>query len=374
LHLVPFHEIAADHFEYLPMVGVALVAGLGFSHLHCCFSMRVLLWAGVFLAALGLSFLVVQRNRDWQNSETLWAATYESAPGSYRANANLGEIYFRQGLEAGIAGGEMVNEGLRLTRNSIELDPSRSVSWGNLGAMYLTLGQHAREAGDLEKAKEYQSLAIEQFQQALELEPKNAFTESNLGNVYKELGNVYEAEGREEDALAARKQAVEVYRRALQTLDRRHEVQIIWLNFGGVFIDAGYYDQATYYLSEFLGAYPDDPRGNYWMGFCLSEEGEYASAIPYLEKAVAGKPTVEAWSQLALSYGNSGQLKKGIEGYTRILRVKPDSSEIHYQLGLLYRKAGESSKAASHLDRALRLEPRGEHAERIRRMLGEGST
>ncbi|MGW8181458.1 MAG: hypothetical protein ACWGQW_22240, partial [bacterium] len=30
LHFVPFHEISADHFEYLPMIGVALVLGLGF--------------------------------------------------------------------------------------------------------------------------------------------------------------------------------------------------------------------------------------------------------------------------------------------------------------------------------------------------------
>jgi tetratricopeptide (TPR) repeat protein len=202
------------------------------------------------------------------------------------------------------------------------------------------------------------------------LEPGNAFTESNLANVYKELGNIYEAEGDGEEALSARKRAADLYARALQTDDRRHEVQMIWLNFGGIFIDAGYYDHATHYLTNFLKAYPLDPRGNYWMGFCLVELGEYEKAIPFLEQAVRGKPTVEAWSILALSYGNAGQIEKAIDGYSRILAATPDSSGIHYQLGLLYRRVGEARKALSHLNRALSLEPDGEHSVHIRRLLG----
>jgi hypothetical protein len=141
LQLLPFHELAADHFEYLPLVGTVLAAGIGFSYLINRFSMPVLLCAGLGFLALGSSILVVHRNRDWRNIETLWEATYRVAPGSYRANANLGQIYFREGLESGATEGGKIDEGLQLTRRSIELDPSRSVSWGNLGAMYLTLGQ-----------------------------------------------------------------------------------------------------------------------------------------------------------------------------------------------------------------------------------------
>jgi tetratricopeptide (TPR) repeat protein len=118
-----------------------------------------------------------------------------------------------------------------------------------------------------------------------------------------------------------------------------------------------------------LKAYPDDPRGNYWMGFCLAEQGHYGEAVPYLEKAVRIRPTLEAWSQLALSYGNSGQLKKGIEGYSRILRVAPNSSETHYQLGLLYKRAGNDRKALDHWTRALSLDPDGEYSEQIQSLV-----
>jgi tetratricopeptide (TPR) repeat protein len=237
--------------------------------------------------------------------------------------------------------------------------------------MYLTLGQQAREKGDLDEAEDSQNEALVQFEKALELEPGNAFTMSNIGNVYKELANVYEAEGDEEGALAARKQAVELYHQALQTEDRRHEVQLIWLNLGGIFIDAGYFGQAIDYLDEFLKAYPQDPRGNYWMGYSLAETGEFQKAVPFLEKAVRAKPTVDAWSQLALSYGYSGQLKKGIDGYTKILSVVPNSIEAHYQIGLLYRKAGNTEMALKHLNRALVLNPDGEHSEHIRSILTE---
>lgn len=373
LHLVPFHEIAADHFEYLPMVGVSLAAGIGFSSLLRKLGMPVLLWTVLGFLLLGCVLLVTERNRDWKSSETLWAATYRDAPESYRANANLGELYFRQGLESNAEGVDKVNRGLELTRKSIQLDPSRSVSWSNLGAMYLTLGRQAREKGELERAENLQAQALEQFQKAQELESENSFaTESNIANVHKELGNIYEAKGRKDEALTVRKRAVELYHHALQTNDRRLEVQIIWMNLGGVFIDAGYYAQATYYLGEFLKAYPDDPRGNYWMGFCLAETKKYEEAVPYLEKAVQARPTLDAWSKLALSYGNSGQLQKGIDGYVRILSAVPDSSEAHFQIGILYEKSGNRQKALEHLNRVLTLEPESKNSEQIRSMLEQG--
>jgi tetratricopeptide (TPR) repeat protein len=371
LHLVPFHELAADHFEYIPMIGPSLAVGIGFSSLLQRFSMRLLLWAGLVGVVLGSSVLVVERNREWKNGETLWEATYRDAPGSYRANANLGEIYFRRGLSAGQAGKAEVEEGLKLTRRSIELDPTRAVSWGNLGAMYYSLGRRHGEAGETQLDREYQIKAVTQFEKAAELEPDNPFTKSNLANAYKELGNIYEDEGDAKRALEMRKQAVELYKRALETEDRRKEVQAIWLGYGGVFIDAGYHDQAIDYLAEYLKAFPDDSRGNYWMGYCLGEERKYQEALPYLEQAVRGKPTIDAWSRLAWSYGKSGQLKKGIDGYTRILSVAPNSSEAHYQIGLLYRKAGNTEKVLDHLNRALALDPDGEHSRHIRSILAE---
>jgi tetratricopeptide (TPR) repeat protein len=371
LQLVPFHELAADHFEYLPLVGFASVLAAGFSALLKRFTMQLLVWAALVLLIFVLSVRVLDRNKVWKNSETLWEATYLDAPGSYRANTNLGEIYFRRGLEgASIRGGE-VEKGLQMTERSIELDPSRAVSWGNLGAMNYTLGQRYREAGDLTRAKSRQDQAVANFEKALSLEPEDPFTQGNLANAYKELGNVYEAEGEFEKALEARQQAVKLYAAALDTQDRRQLVQAIWLGYGGVFIDAGYYDQAIGYLAQYLKAYPDNPTGNYWMGFCHAEIQSYDKAIYYLEKAVRGRPTAESWGKLAFSYDKVGRFDKALKSYQAALRLQPNSSEVHYQVGILYRRLGDEAKARTHLNQALKLDPMAERSVSIKRLLEE---
>ena len=369
LQFVPFHELAADHFGYLPLVGFACVAAVGFSSLLNRFSMQLLVWATLVLVVVVFSLRVLDRNRDWKSSETLWEATYRDAPGSYRANTNLGEIYFRRGLEGALARSDDVQKGLQMTERSIELDPSRAVSWGNLGAMNYTLGQRYREAGDLVRARSHQDRAVAHFEQASRLEPENPFTQGNLANAYKELGNIYEAEENPDKALEARKQAVEIYSKALDTKDRRHLVQAIWLGYGGVFIDAGYYDQAINYLRQYLIAYPENPTGNYWMGFCLAETGSYENAIFHLEKAVRGRPGAESWGKLAYSYQKVGELEKAVKSYQAALRVQPNSTEVHYQLGVLYKQLGDEARARTHLTQALNLDPAGERSVSIKRLL-----
>ena len=96
LHFIPFHEIAADHFMYLPMAGVSL--GLAGAALLC----RGLsdFWKKGFavmllLLAVTSGVMTVHRNRVWKDQKTLWETTYAQAPGSYRANANLGQMAFR---------------------------------------------------------------------------------------------------------------------------------------------------------------------------------------------------------------------------------------------------------------------------------------
>jgi tetratricopeptide (TPR) repeat protein len=371
LQVVPFHELAADHFEYVPMVGVVHLGGMALSQLLQSLRRRGLVWGILGLLALGFSIAAVDRNRDWANKQTLWEATYKVAPGSYRANANLGQIYFQQGL-ASASDRDSIEKGLSLTRRSIELDSTRPVSWGNLGAMAGELGKRERLSGNLNGAKEFQHQAIEALEKAAELEPDNPFTLSNIGNAYKELGLIYDEEARVGAALEARLRAVELYQEALEKPDRRPLVQAIWLGYGGVFIDAGLFDQALLYLGNFLRAFPHDPNGNYWMGFCYFQLRDYESAIRYLEKAAQAQPRREVWELLATSYERRSNFIEAIETYLRGLTQSPNSSELHYKLGLLYKRTGESRKAMDHLRVALGLNPKGTFAREIRRILNEG--
>ncbi len=130
LHIIPFHELAADHFLYFPLVGIALCFGVAMFQLRSG-GLAVLSWGLVGLIMVVFATMTVHRNRDWKTPQTLWEATLQAAPGSYRANTNLGLLYHREGQK---------RLGIKLTRKSLELDPSKSISWNNLGTMYYLLG------------------------------------------------------------------------------------------------------------------------------------------------------------------------------------------------------------------------------------------
>lgn len=86
LQIVGFHEIAADHFLYLPMVGIALVFGYLGAQATASRNINILAWA-LLVSVLSLCcVLTVTRSRVWANQMTLWTETYEKTPRSYRAN------------------------------------------------------------------------------------------------------------------------------------------------------------------------------------------------------------------------------------------------------------------------------------------------
>jgi len=360
LQLIPFHEIAADHFLYLPLVGASLVGGIGVSALSTRIQRK---WVGAILGVIVVAFsaLVIARNGDWKNRRTLWEATYTSAPDSYRANVNLGLTYYREGRH---------EEGLKLTMRAAELDPQQPVPLSNLGGFYLTQGMSVRREGNLDEARSLQAKAIQYFSSAIDLNPTNPFTLSNLANSYKELGLILEEEGLPEEALEARMKARDYYEDSLRLPDRRREVQAIWLNYALLVIDAEelgswLYPRAIQYLTNFLAEFPDDPRGNYWMGYSLAKASQYEKAIPHLQKSVRSDPQAETWDLLATCYEALGETQKTIGAFQQALRLSPESAQIHYNLGVLFQRIGESGKAIHHFREALRFDRSGEYTALI---------
>lgn len=360
LQIIPFHELAADHFLYVPLIGAALAVGAGAGRLAHGRGGAVI--ASGLAVAVATAFLIVtyQRNQVWKDRESLWSETLRTAPGSYRANSNLGYVRFQEGF---------YREGIELTRKSIEILPREAVSWSNLGAMYFKLGQEARMRGSIGEGERLQKLAIRHLERATELDPSDPFAVSNLGNAYKELGLIYDQRDDPEQALRLRMEAVSLYRRSLEIGDRRPAIQGVWMNFGGLMIDAGELSQAPYYLERYLAAFPDNPQGNYWMGYCYFEMNEFAKAIPYLEKVVAVEPTVDARDRLARSYEQTGQEREAIDLYQSLLREGRNSVEVLFNLGVLYKKVGDDERGNEFLNQALERAPSGPFAVRIRELL-----
>lgn len=359
LQFIPFHELAADHFMYLPLVGMSLIFGRS-AQVLIEKGMRLPAWGAVGVLTVTFSIITLIRTPVWTNELTLWEATLEQAPESYRANVNLGYLYFEQGR---------VEEGLALTKKSTALMPGEPEPWVNLGTIFYRKGQEARQTGDLEQALEFQRRALENTEKAIEINPYNPFSYNNLANSFKELALISDARGDSSQALQQRIKAVEHYKKALNMGDPRREVQAIWLNLGNLLVDGQHYDQAVFYLSQFLKAYPENSLGNYWMGYCYFEMEDYEKAVPHFEKAVSVQPEMRSWEKLAQSFERLGRDGKAIEVYLRALRYAPGSIEVRYNLGVLYHRVGQSNQALRYFHELLRMSPDGPYSPRVREMI-----
>jgi tetratricopeptide (TPR) repeat protein len=95
-HVIPYRELLAEHYLYLPMVGVACVVAGAIDAVRVGSAARRVALAAMLLIALAAAWRSVVRNRDWRDAETLWAATVATVPECARARFNLGQAYFER--------------------------------------------------------------------------------------------------------------------------------------------------------------------------------------------------------------------------------------------------------------------------------------
>lgn len=342
LQWIPFHELAADHFLYLPMVGFALAVAGALSALEI--ERRSRFWA-VLLSGLAILWagMTVDRNWDWRNKQSLWEATLRQAPGSFRANANLGQLYFTQGR---------VEEALELSRKAAELMPDRALPHSNLGAMYYLLAQQLRRSKRYAEAEQLQRQAQEELKRALELDSENPFTCSNLGNTYKELALIYEATGRTSLVADARAKAAAFYARALRMHDPRPEKLRVWFNWGLLEYDAGNYEAAIRLLRSYVQQFPDEPEGHYWYGMALARAGRYADALPQLFLGFDAAPDSSKWQTVLAVCEKAGRLDQAELVARRWAELEPGPASYGRLAGYL-EKRGKTGEARQWLIRCL---------------------
>ena len=97
-HIVPYVEMVAEHYLYIPLVGIAMIVADGVETIEVRLpEYRWALVAAIVIVATALGVRSVVRNRDWRDGPTLWAATVAVVPDCARARFNLGEVWLRQG-------------------------------------------------------------------------------------------------------------------------------------------------------------------------------------------------------------------------------------------------------------------------------------
>jgi tetratricopeptide (TPR) repeat protein len=235
LHIKPFHELAADHYLYLPSVGFCLLAGVGFDRLLRRKG-RSVAWAALALVLAAYAARTVVRNLDWRDNETFWKVTLADAPRCARASFNLGTLYAQRSKnpQSPTRMGDL-NTAAFFMRRAVEIRPDYAVARVNYGRVCMELGNRAEARTQWEESLKLLVnmddppvdpglvyLFLERYDDAIayyegvlarDLHPLNAL--QGLITCHRYLATRAMVDGRRQDALPHFKKALEAAERLL---------------------------------------------------------------------------------------------------------------------------------------------------------------
>jgi tetratricopeptide (TPR) repeat protein len=386
----------ADHFVYLPMIGVIGLFAAGLERLHRRLSTfyPVLLNVGVAAVCGLLAFTSRLCAAHWANAETLWSYTLEHNPGAWMAHFNLAaaihnapgrladaithygealrlkpdfaEAHDNLGQALQATPGRL-HEAIHHYEEALRLDPDFAEAHNNLGGALLAI------PGRLDEA-------IAQFREALRLRPGLAEAHDNLGSALQEVpGRRDEAIAQYEEALRIRPDFAEAHNNlgsALEAIPGRLDEAVAQyeeaLRLEPGFVEArvnlarilggmpGRSDEAIAQYMEALRLKPDFAEAHANLGNTLVEiPGRLDEAIAHYEEALRLKPGY-AQAHYGLGFAlerKPGQLDRAIAHYEAALRLKPDYAEANNNLGIVLCMTGRIQEGIGRIEAAIRLQP-----------------
>lgn len=162
-HIFPHHELMAEHYLYMPLIGFGLCFGWLLDCLYRQGSARLAASLLIVLVVLYAGRVMI-RNEDWRDSFQFWLSAVRFEPLAARACLNVAVLYDQKGNETKF---------LEFIERSISAKPSARALY-NLAIYWQDKKQHEK--------------AIVLYQQAMELDLNFSQPYFNLGFLYKSLG------------------------------------------------------------------------------------------------------------------------------------------------------------------------------------------
>jgi len=361
-NVYPFvFSYVADHFQYLPSIGIIATGSAAFT-LLLSRAGRGVRQAGWILAATcvgALALLSHRQSRLYLDDETLFRATLARSPESWMAHHILGfnlamsgqhpdeaaaeyrealrinpdypDAHIGLGIElARIPGKE--NEAIRHYERALQLKPQAADAHNDMGLLLSRLPGRGAEA-------------LAQYEEALRLKPGLAEAHVNLANLLLRLP------GRTEEALSHYEEALRLQPSWAET----HEAYA-----SALAAQPGREAGAMAQFEAALSLRPDYAEAHAGLGSLLEAiPGRETDAISHYEAALRSDPGL-AWVHLALALQLSsvpGRAKEARLQAEEALRIRPDYPEAHNCLGIICAQLGHLDEARTHWEKALQLNP-----------------
>jgi tetratricopeptide (TPR) repeat protein len=286
-------QTVAEHRMYLPLA--AVIAGMvvgGFTLLGDFFGAqpairRVVTWGVSLGAALVLTDLTIQRNKDYQSEFSIWRDTVAKYPDNPRARTNLGFNLQQAGC---------LQEAIGQYEEALRLDPDYANAHLDLASVLLGLGRP-------------QEAAV-QCQETLRLMPHHIGARVNLGNALLQMGKAPEAAAEYEQALRIKPDFVEAHN-----------------GLGNALFRQGKFPEAIEHWEQALRINPDYVDAHLNLAAALLQLGRVTEAVEQWEQVVRLRPNyAEAHDNLGVCLEKLGRVREGIAQHEEALRLKPDLS------------------------------------------------
>jgi len=149
-------------------------------------------------------------------------------------------------------------------------------------------------------------------------------------------------------------EAAGLYRQILR-LDSRHPAANHL--FGLTELQAGEVTGAIRHIAMALKAEPANPQYLANMGVALNRAGRNDEAVEVLGRAVAVRPTAEAYSNLGMANRAMGRFHEAAEAYRRATEMRPAEPAFHFRLASVLRLAGDHVAAEASYRKTIELRP-----------------
>ena len=296
----------AEHWLYIPSIGIFLMAAYGMNFLmEKNSSMRQPVY--VLLAVLSLFFGVLthQQNKTWLNQIEFYERTLKFAPNSGRLHADMGEAYYRVGR---------VEDALKSTIRAIQLRPTYYAAYSNLGTIYVRLGKPDE--------------AIQAYQNSLKIRPNYFNAHFNLANVYKDQKRFKEAITHYELAIKYAPTLVNAYN-----------------NIAISYSSIGQKEKAVEYYKRGIAIAPRNIKFYNNLASVLSDLRRHPEAVELYEKALSlgqtnGPDAAVIYYNLALGYHRINQPTKSAAAFQKANEIPLPQANMYRQLSMIYQRAG----------------------------------
>lgn len=315
---VPTSAWMAERFLYLPMVGVAVLAGLGAEWVTKRVKPDVValgLLAGIFALLAGRTFL---RNRDWRDGPSLWSSAVRAQPRNALALHNWGEMLLATGRPG---------EAVPVFESVLKIVPGMADSENALSRALLQLQKFDDAAAAARRA--------------LALRPRFAQAHNNLALALMSKGDY--AGGVEELRLAT---------------SAEPDFYDAWNNLGVALFNSGKFEEAIEAYKKALAIYPAYASCHFNYGLVLLRLERTAEAGQQFSEAVRSNSSLTiARLYLAETKGRLGDLAGAERELLAGAQAEPNRPEFYAALAQVYTVMGRSNEATQAAARAQQLQP-----------------